>query len=351
MAEKKHRADVLSSGELSAFCAQIAMILKAGVGIGEGLAIMRDDMHGAHGRAVMEGLQRTVDEGRPLHIAMVEAGCFPKYVVDMTEIGETTGRLDEVMDSLSVYYEREESIARSIRGAVTYPLVMVGMMLVVVGVLIIKVLPIFNQVFQQLGSELTGFSRSLMALGTLIGRYSYVFVGAVAVLVAAGLLLRYTAGGRRRLVRWSASFFATRRLNAMIASGRFASAMSLMLASGLDTDQALDMVYKLVDNEYLRGRIERCKLSIEQGVGFADALVGADIFTGIYARMVNIGFRTGAADTVMRRLADRYEDEVDAGISGIIAVLEPTLVAVLSIVVGMILLSVMLPLMGIMATI
>lgn len=351
MANAKRRRDVLTPQELSAFCAQIAMILKSGVGVGEGIAIMRDDTQNAQGKAIMAALQQKVDEGVPLYMAMEQTGSFPKYVVNMTEIGETTGRLDEVMDSLCSYYEREEAVARNIRSAVTYPLIMVVMMVAVVVVLIIKVLPVFNDVFQQLGSELSGFSRTLMNLGTWVGRYSYVFIAILAVVVVAGLALRYTAGGRKLLARWGASFFATRRLNAKIASGRFASAMALMLASGLDTDQALDMVYKLVDNEYLRGCIDRCRKSVAAGMGFADALVGAGIFTGVYARMVNIGFKTGAADTVMRKLADRYEDEVDAGISGIISVLEPTLVAVLSIIVGMILLSVMLPLMGVMASI
>ena len=124
-----------------------------------------------------------------------------------------------------------------------------------------------------------------------------------------------------------------------------------MLASGLDTDQSLDMVHKLIDNEFIQEKITACKGYINEGVGFAESMVKADIFTGIYARMISVGFKTGSVDTVMKKLAERYEEEVDSHIAGIISILEPTLVAVLSIIVGMILLSVMLPLMGIMSSI
>lgn len=350
MAGKTGRKEFLSLGEISAFCAQIAMIMKSGIPMAEGISIMCEDMKNSEGKAILESIREQVETGEPLYVALGATGKFPKYVVDMTEIGETTGRLDEVMDSLYTYYEREEAIAKSIRNAVTYPLIMVVMMVLVVTVLIVKVLPIFNQVFVQLGSEMTGFSRTVMNLGQLIGRYSFVLIGVVVVL-AVWLIMRKTEGGRKTLQKWNASFFATKKLNAKIASGRFASAMSLMLASGLDTDQSLDMVYKLVDNDYIKEKIAACKQHITDGANFSDALVRADIFTGVYARMVSVGFKTGSVDTVMAKLAERYEEEVDTDIGNIIAVLEPTLVAILSIVVGMILLSVMLPLMGIMSSI
>lgn len=351
MAEKTGRKDPLSLSELSAFCAQIAMIMKSGIPVAEGIAIMCEDMKNPQGKEIMAFLQEQVELGEPLHKALEASGRFPKYMVDMAEIGETTGRLEEVMDNLCIYYEREEAIAQSVRSAVTYPLIMVVMMVAVITVLIVKVLPIFNQVFIQLGSEMTGFSRGVMTLGQGIGRYAFVIIGVIAALIVAYLILRGTEGGRRILQRWNARFFATKKLNAKIASGRFASAMSLMLASGLDTDQSLDMVHKLIDNEFIQEKITACKGYINEGVGFAESMVKADIFTGIYARMISVGFKTGSVDTVMKKLAERYEEEVDSHIAGIISILEPTLVAVLSIIVGMILLSVMLPLMGIMSSI
>lgn len=351
MAEAMAGKDVLSHNEIAAFCAQIAMILKAGIPISEGISIMQEDTESSGGKEILSEVNSHLEVGEPFHISLQSTGVFPKYVVDMTEIGETTGRLDEVMDSLYAYYEREDAISKSIRNAVTYPLIMLLMMVVVIGVLIVKVLPIFNQVFVQLGSEMTGFSRGVMNLGQVIGRYSFVLIGIVAVIVIVGLIMRATKGGRQLLQRFNAWFFVTKRLNSKIASGRFASAMSLMMASGLDTDQSLDMTHKLIENQYTRDKIELCQKYIREGSNFSDALVKAELFSGVYAQMVSVGFKTGSVDDVMKKLADRYEQEVDGDISNIIAILEPTLVAILSIVVGMILLSVMLPLMGIMSSI
>ncbi|MEM1483342.1 type II secretion system F family protein [Oscillospiraceae bacterium PP1C4] len=342
---------MLSPDEISTFCAQLAMILKSGISVVEGISIMHDDMQKPGGREIIGTILTHTEAGEPLHMALAAAECFPKYVIDMVEIGAQSGRLDEVMDFLCEYYEREESIAKSVKSAVTYPLIMIVMMVLVIGVLIIKVLPIFQQVFVQLGSEMSAFSLSVMNFGTAVGNYSAVIIGTIAVLVLAVVIMNRTQGGKDALARFQASFFATKRLFAKIASGRFASAMALMLSSGLDTDQSLDMAAKLIDNVYVSSKIADCKQMIAQGSSFSNALEKTGIFTGVYSKMVSVGFKTGSVDTVMKKLADRYEEEVDTQISSMVSLLEPSLVAVLSIIVGMILLSVMLPLMGIMSSI
>lgn len=348
---KSSAKGMLTPNELSTFCVQVSMILRAGIPLSEGMAMMSEDTKSAQGRQILEGIRDKAELGEPLWAALGSAGVFPKYVVDMVQVGEATGKLDNVMDSLCAYYEREEALGKSIRNAVTYPLVMIVMMVAVITVLIVKVMPIFQQVFRGLGSEMTGFSLGVMRFGTLLSRYSAAIVGVAAALLAAYFILRATAGGRAMLDRWKHGFFATRKLYSKIASGRFASAMSLMLSSGLDTDRSLDMVYRLVDNEGVRSKIGACKESLRAGLSFSEALVQADIFGGIYARMIAVGFRTGSVDMVMERLARRYEEEIDEQIGSLISILEPTLVAVLSVIVGMILLSVMLPLMGIMSSI
>lgn len=350
-AQGNRRGDMLTPNEISTFCTQIAMILKSGIAVGEGVNIMREDMKNNQGREILDTIHRHVDAGEPLCRALDATGRFPKYVVDMVEVGEATGKLDNVMDSLVTYYEREESIARSIKSAVTYPLIMIVMMVLVITVLVVKVMPIFNEVFEGLGSAMTGFSRTVLRFGQTIGQYSFVVVGVIVVIMILFLIFRATGGGRSFLENFRARFFVTKNLYSKIASGRFASAMALMLSSGLDTDQSLEMVHKLVDNPAVRTKIERCQKLLADGLTFSDALVGAEIFTGVYARMVTVAFKTGSLDGVMQKLAERYEDEIDTQIGGIISILEPTLVAILSIIVGMILLSVMLPLMGIMSSI
>lgn len=347
----KSKKDMLSNSEVSAFCSQIAMVMKAGIPVSEGVGIMIEDMKHPQGREMLEQIAAYLDTGGPFYQALEQTGKFPRYVVDMTELGEKTGKLDDVMNSLYAYYEREEAISKNIKGAVTYPMVMVVMMLVVIVVLIVQVLPVFNDVFIQLGSEMTGFSRGMMEMGQVLARYSFVFVIILALIVACVLFFRYTRKGAELFRSFQINFIGTRKLMAKMASGRFASAMAMTLSSGLDIDQSLDMAYKLVDNPKTRDKIDRCKDLMRDGESFSNALVQADLFSGIYARMISVGFKTGSVDTIMTRIAEMYDDDIQSRIGNIIAILEPTLVAVLSIIMGMILLSVMMPLMGIMTSI
>ncbi|MCL2851993.1 MAG: type II secretion system F family protein [Defluviitaleaceae bacterium] len=351
MKENTSRKDTLTPSEIAAFCAQMSMIVKSGISIAEGIGIMHDDASNPAGREIMSVIHGEVEIGSPLHMALEKTEKFPDYMVNMVEIGEATGKLENVMDALTTYYEREEAIARIVRSALAYPLVMISMMLAVIIILIVQVMPIFNEVFQGLGAQMTGFPLAVMNFGQALGTYSAAIVGVLAALALAFIVLRSTKSGREALDRFKENFFLTRGLYSKMASGRFASAMALMLASGMDTDKSLEMVHRLVRTPSVRDKIKLCQEKLEQGTRFSDALSEVGMFSGIYARMVSVAFKTGSMDTIMEKLAVRYEEETNTQINNIISIVEPTLVAVLSVIVGVILLSVMLPLMGIMSAI
>ena len=351
MNENNKRKGALTPSEIAAFCTQMSMILKSGISIAEGISIMYDDAANPSGRDILGVMHGEVEMGAPLHTALALTGKFPEYVVNMVEIGEATGKLENVMESLTTYYEREESISRIVRSAVAYPIVMIAMMFAVIIILIVQVMPIFSEVFQSLGAQMTGFPLAVMNFGQALARYGAVIVGVIAVLSLAFIVFRSTKSGRDALDRFKEGFFITRGLYSKIASGRFASAMALMLSSGMDTDKSLEMVHRLVVTPSVRDKIALCQEKIAQGSKFSDALAEVDMFSGVYARMVNIAFKTGSMDTIMEKLATRYEEETNTQINNIISFVEPTLVAILSVIVGVILLSVMLPLMGIMAAI
>lgn len=341
----------LNNQELSMFCDQIAMILNAGITPMEGVSIMLEDTTSAEGKEILKVISQKCNEGESFHHSVEASGVFPKYALDMIEIGEQSGKLEEVMKSLAFHYNREENIARGIKSAVTYPLMIVAMMLVVILVLVVKVLPIFNDVFKQLGTEMTGFSKGMLNFGEGVSKYALVIVIIAVVLIAAIFILTKTNEGRAKLRGFLSRFFATRTLYDKIASGRFASGMALTMSAGLNTDESLSMVCNLVNNEDMDAKVEKCKEMMQKGFSFADALCNTGIFTSMYARMITVGYKTGSLDKVLERIATGYENEVDEKIANLISVLEPTLVIILSVVVCLILLSVMLPLMGIMTQI
>ncbi len=341
----------LSNTEIASFCDQTALILSAGITPVEGMRILLSDTKDAQGRKIISTILEVCEQGEKFSAALSATGVFPDYAIHMVEIGEESGNTDEVMRALSEYYAKEEMISDHLKSALRYPLIMIAMMLVVILVLITKVLPIFNQVFIQLGSEITGFSRSLLHLGNSIRNYSIVLIGVLAVLVLLFLLFTKTRRGKRLSHRLLTGFPLTRSFLEKVASGRFANGMALTLSSGLDTYDSLDMVSQLVDNKEMQAKIADCKNRIGQGDNFSEAVAKAGIFSNLYARMIAVGFKTGNVDTVMNKIAESYEKETNDRIYSIIAVLEPTLVIILSLIVGLILLSVILPLMGVMSSI
>ena len=340
----------LSNMEVSAFCSQMAMILHSGIFAMEGISIMLEDTQTPEEHALLAQIDKTFQKTGLLHESLRKTGAFPEYMLQMIRIGEETGKLDDVLTALSVYYDREASISQTIKNALTYPLIMVFMMIVVILVLVTKVMPVFDQIFRQLGNEMTGFSRAALNLGTAINRYSAVLIIVVILLAAAALYFGKSKKGRRQFRTLAIHIPFIRSFMERLTACRFANGMALTLSSGMSPEECLMLTFGLVEEESFAKKLHLCQKAIENGQELSEAFTEAGVFTGLYARMASIGDRTGALDEVMRDIADRYQEEIDFRFTGIIAALEPTLVIILSLIVGMILLSVMLPLMGIMSS-
>ncbi len=338
-----------SSIELASFCGQVALILKSGISTLEGLNIMLEDTFSPEEEPLLKALIENMEETGSLYQALTESGMFPSYMTHMVQIGEETGTLDEVMAALQTHYEREDAVAKSIRNAVTYPMIMTGMMVVVIIVLLVKVMPLFNQVFVQLGTEMTGFSRVLMNMGTTINRYSIVFISLLVLLAALILYGTRSQSGRKLLRQLGYKFAFSKAVYEELASCRFASGMALTLSSGLNPERSMELVDSLNDDPFFQKKLNDCQNRINEGTDLTDALFASGIFTGMYARMASIGSKTGSMDQVMDTIASLYQDNIDNRMNNILATLEPTLVILLSLIVGAILLSAMLPLMGIMS--
>lgn len=338
--KKKH---LLSNAEIAAFCQQIAMVVNAGLPTYYGISILLDDAPDEETRALLEQIYLPMEKGSTLFFALKETNVFPDYMIHMIELGETTGRLEEVLLSLSKYYEREASLKKAIKNAVSYPLIMTTMMLVVIVVLIAKVLPVFAQIYQELGSELTGFAYTMMSISTVLNRYLIVFVLIFVLLLAFAVISYYTDLGKK--------LFMGKGISLSIAASRFANCMYLALASGLDTDQGLSLAYDLVNDTLMQKRILKCKEILKDKGSFSDAILKADIFSKLYASLITIGYKTGSMDEVMLQIGESYEEETQNRIDHVISLLEPSLVIILSFFIGLILIAFLLPLLGIMSSI
>jgi len=343
---------LLTNNEISSFCQQTYYLFQAGITPYDAMEILlQDTTIPASFRVTIESIRDCCMQGNPFSEAVKATDRFPEYAVHMISLGEESGHLSNIMQALANYYEREENISDSIRDAIRYPLIMIGMMLLVIIVLLTKVLPIFSQVYAQLGTQMSGFALSLLNISNLLSRYSVVLVVGIAAIVLLLYILSRNKSGRAVFKKILSFFPFVKSFNASVASGRFASGMALTLSSGLDTYESLDLITLLVENKEMEDKIAACKQALLEGKTFAEALKETSIFTSFYTHMVIVGSRSGSLDTVMQQIAEHYERDTDNRLRSIISTLEPTLVIILSLFVGLILLSVILPLMGIMSMI
>ena len=337
---------------LSMLCSELAMLLDAGLTVSDSLHVLKEDESNKDGKAIMQGLIDSLEQGAPFSAALKVSGLFPRYMVHTVEIGEKTGRLVETLNALSEYYERQVRLSVTIKNSVLYPAILLVLMIAVVLILIVQVLPIFNDVFSRLGTQMSPVAVSLMKFGGWLGDASIVIAaifGAIFVLI---ILIWALPNLRKALSKAFSDRWGGRGIFGKLASSRFVFAMTLAMASGLDTAEAIGVAAgisggsKAVDEKHAE-----CMKMLDSGSSLSEALCGSGILSLQDGKMLSIGARSGKADIAMAEIARRSDLDVRDSIDRIVGRIEPTLVIISSVVVGVILLSVMLPLMGIMTAI
>lgn len=337
--------------DLSAFCMQISFLLSAGISLDGGLAVIAEDASSQTEKDMLLEMAEKVSKGESLAAALEQTGKFPSYLVKMTEVGQETGTLEAVMTSLADYYDKEESLARSIKNAVTYPIIMVLMLVTVLFVLLTKVMPIFEGVYKQLGAEISPITLAAVQIGSII---SGIILAAILLLGLIALAAMFSARktGELKFAEGIVSLIKEKSLIAdILAKRRFAAILATAIKSGMDTEKAMELASGIILQKKIQAKIHQAKAELEKGESLFFALKSADIFSGMDLQMIKVGSRSGKMDVVFKELAVKYEEEADQAIDSMIGRFEPTMVIVLAVVVGLILLAVMMPLVGIMAAI
>lgn len=341
----------MSNGELSFFCMELSLLLHAGVRIGDALALLASERDGKF-RALLDELAQQVDDGIPLYEALRKSGSFPVYAVGLTEVGERTGRTEEALRALAHYYEERERMDRQVRSSLVYPAILLLLMLAVIVVLLTRVLPVFSDVYASLGGQLTGLAGGLLQLGRWLDRGLPVLC--VLLALAVGLLAAFSSSDvfRARLLaawqRWRGDRGVSRKIN----TARFAQALAMGMQSGLPLEEALELAAELQgDVPAAAQRSRDCHDRLERGEGMAEALRESGVLPAASCRLLTLGLRSGTADSVMQEVSRRLTEESQMALETAVGRVEPSLVLVTSLMVGMILLSVMLPLMNIMTAI
>jgi type IV pilus assembly protein PilC len=351
MSDRTNRRKELAPAELSLFFSNLELIYHSGLTPAEGFDILKQSTRVTKTRQWLELLYQSSVAGLPLTESLEKAGGMPGYALSLLRIGEETGRLEDTCRSLHEYYDKRDELAQALRAALVYPSTMILMVFVVVVILLTQAMPVFDQVFNQLGFELTGIAGSLLVAGQAL-RSSALYISAVlAAIVIIVLILRAVPVGKRLFDSLYERAPLTRDLSFKLALQRFAFAMATMLKSGLDTGAALMLAEPLIENAQAGIKVRKIRSNVEKGVGLQNAIEESRLFPAEEMSLLAVGFRTGsdaqAFDQVGSSIAVATERKLDRLVSAI----EPALVGFMCVLVGVILLSVMLPLLGVLSNI
>jgi len=337
-----------SGAFLSAFCTELAMIIETGIPISDGLLMLIDDEEDEKAKVYLNCLYEQMKDGGSFSAAAEKVGGFPKYALDMFFIGERTGRLDAVMRSLAHYFDRDVKIKESIKSAVIFPLVLFTLLIAVMWVLLTRVLPVFEDVFGQMGISLNSTAGALMQIGGFVERFSVIILAIIAA-IALIIFITYKIEPLRAFKKGLfASVFKNSRLMSALLAARFTASMAMTLKSGMDIDQSLDMALAFAPNKQTVEKIEDCKKAVLGGKSFNDAVLDSKILSPLYCRMLALSFKTGSTDEIMELIAAKSEEEVGTSIEVLVGRIEPVMTVIMSLLIGLVLLSVMFPLLAVM---
>lgn len=342
----------LSNMAIADLCQQLALLLKAGVRLSDGLFLLSEEESNPHIRTMLHTSAAQVDEGAYLSDAFIQADCFPNHVTSLLKVGEETGRTEETLLALSHYYESRERMNRQLRNALTYPAILLFMMLAVIVVLLSRVLPVFNDVYASLGGSLTGLAGGLLALGNFLNTIMPFLGILLALLVLAIVLFSVIPGLRTKILRLWQVYFGDKGVSRKMNDARFAQALSMAYCSGLPFEECVSLAGALLkDCPLAVKRSEDCRARLDAGADLAAALGESGMLPPSACRMLTLGMRAGTGDTTMEEISRRLSEEARESLETKVAMVEPALVLITSILVGAILLAVMLPLMHIMKAI
>jgi len=336
----------VKSKELAVFTRQFSVMIDAGLPLVQCLEILAGQQENKLFQKVLTGTRSAVEGGATLSAAMRQ---FPKVFdtlyVNMVEAGETGGILDTILQRLSQYIEKNVKLQRAVKSALVYP---VGVLTVAAGVIVLllwKVVPIFATLFAGLGVALPLPTRIVIGMSNFVGSYFGLAILIAVIGAIFGIKVWYgTTQGRFVLdtVLLNAPLIGV--LLRKIAVARFTRTLGTLISSGVPILEGLDITAKTAGNAVVERALLKVRKALEEGKSLTEPLRETEVFPGMVTQMIGVGEQTGAMDAMLQKIADFYEDEVDAAVKDLLTAFEPVMIVFLGVVVGGVVISMYLPL-------
>lgn len=337
----------VKSRDLGVFCKQFSAVIKAGVTIISALELMGDQIENPTlKRAVMDA-KTYVEKGGTLADALrVNSDVFPPIMINMVAAGELSGNLEICLDRLVEHFEKDNALSSKIKGAMVYPIVVFIVMIIVVIVVMIAVIPNFTEMFKDMGTKLPLATRMMVAASNFIIHKWYILIIVVAAIVFGCKAFKKSSVGEQFFSNIAIKAPVFGNLTIKSACSRFARTMSTLMASGISMIDAVEQVAKMMDNKIIRDGLMDAKTQVAKGIPLSKPLKDMEVLPPMLSAMTKIGEETGDIEEMLSKVADYYDEEVDAATNKLTAAMEPLIMVILACIVGMIVAAVYGPIMS-----
>ena len=323
---------------------QLATMIEAGIPVVQALGVLRDQVENPALRSTVEVALRDVQAGVSFSDALAKhPKVFSELFVNMTRAGEASGMLYEVLNRLATYLEKMAALTRKVKSSLVYPAIVVSMSLLITAVLLLKVVPTFKNIFDILGGELPLPTQILIGISDFLRKSFLLFVGIIV--LGSFILKKYinTPKGRYNFDSQKLRLPVLGTLFRKVAVAKFSRTFSTLVKSGVSVLNALDIVAKTAGNRVIEEAILNSRNSVRQGEPIAVPLSKSKVFPPMVTRMISIGEQTGKLEQMLSKVADFYDEQVDAAVSGLTSMIEPLVISFLGVVIGGIVISLFLP--------
>jgi type IV pilus assembly protein PilC len=341
----------VSTKDLAVFTRQFSVMIDAGLPLVQCLEILAGQQENKAFEKMLTGVRSAVEGGSTLSAAMrTYSKVFDALYVNMVEAGETGGILDTILQRLAAYIEKNVKLKRAVQSALIYPVAVIGIAGSVIVLLLWKVVPIFATLFLGLGAELPLPTKIVIMVSNFIGSIYglIIFVGAVGSVVVLRQWYQ-TPTGRYFLDSVLLKLPLIGILLRKIGVARFTRTLGTLISSGVPILEGLDITARTAGNAVIEQAILKTRKAVEAGRTLVDPLKETDVFPSMVTQMIGVGEQTGAMDAMLSKIADFYEDEVDAAVKDLLTALEPIMIVVLGGVVGGVVISMYMPLFSMIA--
>ena len=342
----------LPKQETIIFARQLSLVLDSEISLYEGLSMIKDKSDHKELINVLSQMIEEVKFGKSLgEVIKGHEIFFSSFFVSMIELGEQSGDLTKSLEQIANAYEKELETTEKVKSAVTYPIILAVLMTAVILLLIVEILPMFSEILTSLGGEMPGFTTFILNIGLTLGQYFWLILIVIIGLLVGGKYYQQTEKGRYFFDKLKFRTPVQKGIVSSITAVHFARNLAILIRSGIPLSIAIRMLKSVINNTYVSERLDEVAKALDAGGSPDEEFEKLDLFPWVLIKLFAIAQTTGHMDSMLDKAADVMERETDANLDRLTTVIEPLLIIILSLAVGAILISVILPIVNIMNSI